>query len=438
MDFTPHTEAEVAEMLRAIGVSSIDELFRAIPETFAVEGGLKLPDGMSEAAVLARMNALAMKNVPVTCATSFLGAGAYDHYVPSAVHHLTGRGEFLTVYTPYQPELSQGTLQAQFEYQTMVAGILGMDVANASMYEGATGLAEACLMATRHARRPKVLVSRGVHPQYREVVRTYLGADRVVEAPLDPVTGATARVDVGSDIAAVVIQSPNFLGVVEDQQAFSDAAHAAGALSIATFTEALAFGLIEAPGNLGADLATGEGQSLGLPLSFGGPYIGFFAVKQPFVKVMPGRLIGRTRDAHGNPCYALTLAAREQHIRRERASSNICSNEGLCALAVAIHLSLLGKAGYAKLARYNHLRAEALKKRLADKGYAPAFTGPTFNEFAVRVPGRAADLVERLAASYVVPGYDLGQEDPAWGSLLLVNVTEQRSDADFDRLLAAL
>jgi glycine dehydrogenase subunit 1 len=441
MDFTPHTDAEVAEMLKVIGVPTIDDLFQAIPEIFQITTPLALPPALDEAQVLTYVRDLAAKNAGAS-ALSFLGAGAYDHYVPAAVHHLTSRGEFLTTYTPYQPEVSQGTLQAQFEYQTMVASLLGMDVANASMYEGSTGCAEAALMAVRHTRRPKVAVSRAVHPQYRDVLRTYLGNDAIVEVPFDA-TGATDLAALGAilgpDVGGVVLQSPNFLGVVEDLQAAADLAHGAGALMIATFTEALAYGMLEAPGNLGADLAAGEGQSLGLPLSWGGPYIGFFAVKQPFVKGMPGRLIGQTKDVNGKPCFALTLAAREQHIRRERASSNICTNEGLCALAVAIHLSLLGKTGLGRLARWNHHRAELLKARIAAlPGVSLPLSGPTFNEFVVRLPGPAADVVARLGRDGIVPGIDLGRFLPERADCLLIAVTEQRTDADFDRLIASL
>ncbi len=438
MDFTPHTDSEIAEMLAVIGVSSIEELFGGIPAAFKVQGQLNLPDALSEPEVLAHMRSLAGRNRP---APSFLGAGAYDHYVPSVVHHLTGRGEFLTAYTPYQPELSQGTLQAQFEYQTMVASLLGMDVANASMYEGATALAEACLMSQRHTRRAKVLVGRTVHPEYRDVLRTYVGAADVVEIPFD----ATGAIDfaglarlLDSTVAAVAVQTPNFLGVIEDFARISDMAHAAGALSVATFSEPLAFGLIEAPGNLGADLAAGEGQALGLPLSFGGPYVGMFAVKQPFVKGMPGRIIGQTVDSKGSPCYTLTLAAREQHIRRERASSNICSNEALCALAVAIHMSMLGRSGLAKLARYNHHRAERLKGMLAAAGLPVAVTGPTFNEFVVRLGRPASAIVDALNAKGLVAGLPLDRTDLGIEDGLLVAVTENRTDDDMTRLVEGL
>lgn len=439
MQFTPHTDAEVAEMLATIGVADIEALFDAIPADLRLREDLDLPGPMDEAAVARLMAADAARDATVDGVTSFLGAGAYDHFVPAAVRAVVARGEFLTSYTPYQPELSQGTLQAQFEFQTLVARLLGLDVANASMYEGATSLAEACLMARRHTRRTRVLVSRAVHPQYRAVLRTYLGPEDVVEVPFGP-DGATdpgaLSGSVGADVAAVVVQSPNFFGVVEDVSAAADMAHRHEALLVSTFTEPLAFGLCAPPGALGADVAAGEGQSLGLPLAFGGPYVGLFAVRQPLVKVMPGRLVGRTVDSRGTPCYTLTLAAREQHIRRARAGSNICTNEGLCAVAVAVYLSLLGRTGLQRLALYNHVRAERLKAMLRDvPGLSFPFSGPTFNEFVVRLPGLAAD---RLGSAGLVPGYPIGRDDPDLADCLLVTVTETRTDADFERLVVAL
>lgn len=439
MDFTPHTDSEIAEMLRVIGVSSIDDLFQEVPAVARILRGLDLPAGLPESEVEDRVRGLADRN-PMAATVSFLGAGAYDHYVPAAVGSLASRGEFLTSYTPYQAEVSQGTLQAQFEYQTMVASLLGMDVANASMYEGATACSEAALMCQRHTRRRKVLVSGAVHPQYRDVLRTYLGPNALQEIPWDG-RGSTDLAALGAalgpEVGGVVIQSPNFFGVVEDLAPMARLAHEAGALLVATFTEALAFGLVEAPGVLGADLAAGEGQSLGIPLSYGGPYVGFFAVKQPFVKGMPGRLIGMTRDARGNPCFTLTLAAREQHIRRERASSNICTNEGLCALRVAIHLSLLGREGYRRLARYNHHRAGLVRRRLAAiPGVEAAFDGPVFNEFVLRVPGKVEALLATGLERGIVPGQALGRFHGSLQDCLLVTVTEMRSDGDIDRLEA--
>jgi len=441
MDFTPHTEAEIAEMLKVIGVSSVEELFSVIPSEFKVQGCMKLPESMSEAEVLAYMKDLAAMNRTADQVPTFLGAGAYDHYVPAAIHHLVGRGEFLTGYTPYQPELSQGTLQAQFEYQSVVTQVLGMDVSNASMYEGATALAEACLMAQKHTRRRMIAVSEFVHPQYVEVLNTYLDPAEIIVIPggTDGATDiAAARAIVNDTVAGVVVQTPNFLGVVEDFRQFADLAHEAGAIAIATFTEALAFGLIDPPGNCGADICAGEGQSLGLPLAFGGPYVGMFAVKDGFVKGMPGRLIGRTKDHEGRDCYVLTLAAREQHIRRERASSNICSNEALCGLAVSIYMSMLGRNGYPKLAMLNHVRAEKLKKMLIAAGFILPFSGPTFNEFVVRIGGDAAGRVASMAAAGVVPGLALGCFRADLADCILVAVTEKTSDADFEALVSAL
>jgi glycine dehydrogenase subunit 1 len=439
MDFTPHTEAEIAEMLAAIGVSSIDEIFSVIPSEFKVKDCLNLPDSMSESDVLSYMKGLAAANN--TGVASFIGAGAYGHYVPAAIHHLLSRGEFLTGYTPYQPELSQGTLQAQFEYQSMVTQILGMEVSNASMYEGATALAEACLMAQRHTRRNLIAVSALIHPQYRQVLETYTDVADIVEIPAtaDGTTDfAAARAMMNDGISCIVIQTPNFLGVIEDLKPFSDMAHEFEALSIATFTEAMAFGLIEAPGRLGADICAGEGQSLGLPLSFGGPYVGMFAVNGPLVKSMPGRLIGKTKDHDGNDCYVLTLAAREQHIRRERASSNICSNEALCALAVAIYMSMLGKNGYPKLALLNHIKAEKLKKMLVADGFTLPFAGPTFNEFVVRIGKDADKAVADLVKEGVAAGFPLGTFCKDLNDCLLIAVTEQTSEKDMEKLISAL
>ncbi len=442
MQFIPHTEAEIEEMLRVIGVTDLDALFEVIPAEHRLRGDLDLPGPMDESEVARTMAAYAAKDATVDTITSFLGAGAYDHFVPAAVRAVVSRGEFLTSYTPYQPEMSQGTLQAQFEFQTMVARLLGLDVANASMYEGASALAEACLMARRHTRRDRVVVSRAVHPQYRAVLRTYLGVETITEVPwaLDGATDADALGDLaGPEVAAVVVQSPNFFGVVEDLSRAAEIAHRHESLLVATFTEPLAFGLCEPPGGQGADVAAGEGQSFGLPLGFGGPYVGLFAVRKSLVKIMPGRLVGRTVDARGTSCYTLTLAAREQHIRRARAGSNICTNEGLCALTVAVYLSLLGRTGLQRLALYNHMRAERLKRMLKGvPGLSLPFSGPTFNEFVVRLPEPASRVAERLARQGLVPGHPLGRDYADLRDCLLVAVTERRTDADFERLVAAL
>ena len=441
MKFTPHTKKQIEEMLKAIGVSNIDDLFADIPEEARVHGLLKLGAPLDERQVTEFMRSLARANKTVSNVTSFLGAGAYDHFCPAVIHHLLERGEFLTSYTPYQPELSQGTLQAQFEYQSMVAGLLGMDVANASMYEGATALAEACLLAKRYTRKSVVVLSKAVHPEYRQVVETYLGKEFVKEVGF-ALDGQTDRMALSSldmkDVACIVIQSPNFFGVIEELKCFADIAHENRALLVATFTEPLAFGLIEAPGVLGADIAAGEGQSFGIPLSFGGPYIGLFACKKGFIKYMPGRLVGMTVDKNGKECYVLTLAAREQHIRREHATSNICTNEGLCAIAVAIYLSLLGENGLRALAKYNHQHAERLKKALVDAGIAVAFSGPTFNEFVVDLKKDATEIFDRLKSQGIVPGLPLARFYKDLKNHLLITVTEKIEEKDFDRLVNSL
>lgn len=436
MDFTPHTEKEIKEMLEVIGVSSLSDLFSTVPSEVVLKDDLKLAEPLSEADLLRFFREVANYNQTVYSTTSFLGGGAYNHYCPSAINHILSRGEFYTAYTPYQPEVSQGTLQAQFEYQTMIASILGMDVSNASMYEGATAVAEACLLALRYTKKRKIVISKTINPQYRDVIRTYV--DCVIEVKWDE-TGGTDLKDletkVDDDTACVVIQSPNFFGVIEDVELQSSLAHKHNALMVVTFTEALAFGLIESPGKLGADIAAGEGQSLGLPLSFGGPYIGLFAVKQPLFKSMPGRIIGQTRDSKGRRCYCLTFAAREQHIRRARATSNICTNQGLCAIAVAIYLSLLGKVGFQRLARYNHYRAEKLKEILKRSGkVVETFSGPTFNEFVVRLVEDSKTFVQRCLQGGIVPGLQLDQFYPELKNCLLITVTEQNSDQDFEKL----
>jgi glycine dehydrogenase subunit 1 len=441
MKFTPHTDKQVKEMLQAIGVSDIEDLFADIPEEARVRGLLEIGEPLSEQEVTEIMRSLAKANKTVSDVTSFLGAGAYDHFCPAVIHHILERGEFLTSYTPYQPELSQGTLQAQFEYQSMVAGLLGMDVANASMYEGATALAEACLLAKRWTRKGKVLVSRTVHPEYRQVLETYLGKDFVNEVGFasDGQTDKDALFSLDTkDVACIVIQSPNFFGVVEDIKSFADFAHDKGCLLVATFTEPLAFGLIESPGALGADIAAGEGQSFGIPLSFGGPYVGLFACKKEFLKTMPGRLVGITVDKQGRECYVLTLAAREQHIRRANATSNICTNEGLCAIAVAIYLSLLGEDGLRMLAEYNHLHAERLKKALRDAGIKIAFSAPTFNEFVVDLNKDATEICDQLKEEGIVAGLPLARFYKDLKSYLLITVTEKTRQKDFDRLINAL
>ncbi|MDI6871514.1 MAG: aminomethyl-transferring glycine dehydrogenase subunit GcvPA [Bacillota bacterium] len=442
MNFLPHTERERAEMLKACGVKSVEELFAPIPEAVRLRRPLDLPGPLSEMELAGHLQALAGRNTPTNGLLSFLGAGAYEHYVPAAVGQLTGRAEFYTAYTPYQPEVSQGTLQAIYEFQSYVAALTGLDVANASLYDGATAVAEAAAMALAHTRRTEVLIGANVHPEYREVLKTYTRQWEVTvrelpapEGALDP---AAAAAQVSEQTAAVIVQNPNFFGLVEAGEELAQAAHAKGALLIVV-ANPVSLGLLEAPGAYGADLCVGEGQPLGNPLGFGGPYVGFMAARESLVRRMPGRIVGATVDRDGRRGFVLTLQTREQHIRREKATSNICSNEALCALAFTVHLSLLGPQGLKELAELCLQKAHYAADRLsALPGFKLAFPGPFFHEFVVRVPGPAEELAERLAARGILPGLPLGRFYPDLTDALLVCVTETKSKAAIDRLVEAL
>ncbi len=432
MRYLPHTEAEIAEMLRVVGAERLEDLFAAVPAGCRLDRPLALPEPLSEPELLRHAAGLAG---PAPAHRVFLGAGAYDHHVPAAIPPLFSRAEFLTAYTPYQPEVSQGTLQAIYEYQTLVSRLLGMEISNASVYDGASALAEALLLAIRVTRRHRVALSRAVHPAYRQVVRTYLepGGYEIVELPW-AADGRTdlSGLDAEEDLAAVAVQSPNFFGCIEDLEAACGATRARGGLAVVTFTEALAYGLLRSPGACGADLACGEGQSLGLPLSFGGPYLGIFTARQRFLRQMPGRLVGRTDDRDGRPGFVITLATREQHIRREKATSNICSNQNLCALTAAAYLALLGKTGIRELARLNRDKAEYLKAGLVRAGAEVPLAAPTFHEFVVHLPPGAP---ERLRDRGFVPGLPLGPLFPELEGAHLVCVTETKSREDLDAFL---
>ncbi|MEX2009783.1 MAG: aminomethyl-transferring glycine dehydrogenase subunit GcvPA, partial [Dongiaceae bacterium] len=376
-------------------------------------------------------------------APSFLGAGAYRHHLPAAVDHLIQRGEFLTSYTPYQPEVTQGTLQYLFEFQTQVALLTGMDVANASMYDGATATAEAVLMAQRVTRRGRAVLSGGLHPHYREITKTHarlLGLDIAAAAP-DPGGAEDLAAMVDADTSCVVVQYPSFFGHVRDLRGLVEACHAAGALLVVAVAEVVALGALMPPGAMGADIVTAEGQSLGNSLSFGGPYVGLFATRDRYVRQMPGRLVGETVDADGRRGWVLTLSTREQHIRREKATSNICTNSGLCALAFTIHLALLGEAGFARLAALNHATAVRLAERLAEVPGVEVVNDSFFNEFTVRLRRPAAAVVDALAVRGVLGGVPLSRfytDDAALAPLMLVAATETNSDADIDALVGAL
>ncbi len=426
MRYHPHTPEDVRAMLDTIGAKSVEELFRSIPAKLRLKRPLDVPPAADEIALFAEFGRLAARNA--VAHPPFVGAGAYAHHVPPAVDQLLLRGEFFTAYTPYQPEISQGTLTALFEWQTFTCLLTGMEVSNASMYDGATATAEAALMATRLTGRTKIVVSAAVHPEYRRVLATYLRAshDAIVTVPF----GGDGRTDLGAlakavdaDTAAVIVGYPNFLGVVDDLPGAAAVARKAGALAISVTAEAVALGMLQAPGALGADVAVGTMQSFGNPVSFGGPAPGFFATREANVRQMPGRVCGATLDKHGRRGFVLTLSTREQHIRREKATSNICTNSGLCALAATIHLTLLGKKGLAELARVNFARARLLRDAMARAGFPLAFSGPTFNEMAFRI-GDADAVVARLAKRGIAAGVPLARFYPddarAKGALLCV------------------
>ena len=444
MRYIPNTEADRRQMLEAIGVGAVGELFADIPEALRLKRPLKIPPALAEADVVKRLRALAGRNADAERYNSFLGAGCYDHYSPAVIGHLVLRGEFLTAYTPYQPEISQGTLQALFEYQTLVCQLTGMDVSNASMYEGASATAEAILMAHRITGRNEVVVARTVHPEYRQVARTYtaqLGLvfreAAVTEAGATDLGAATQAL--GPQTACLVVQSPNFFGGVEDLAPLAEAAHAVGALCLVVVAEPIALGLLKSPGECGADLVAGEGQGLGTGLNYGGPALGFLATREQYVRHIPGRLVGQTVDREGRTGYVLTLATREQHIRREKATSNICTAESLIALMASIYLVSLGPQGLREVALQNLRKAAYAKDRVAKvPGCGLRFRGPTFNEFIVRTQKKPAALLAKLRKQQIIGGLELGRFYPELADCLLVCVTEQKTRADIDALCAAL
>ncbi len=430
-------------MLRAIGAASVEELFASIPEE--VRRPPKLPAPLSEIEIRRLFGSLASKNANARETAFFLGGGLYHHYVSAIADQMLYRAEWLTAYTPYQPEVSQGTLQSIFEFQTHICLLTGLDVANASLYEGASALVEALLMAERSTKgRKRAVLSAGIHPEYRETVRTYfanLNLD-VVEAPLNA-EGSTdaAGLEAAVDDAtfAVAIQSPNFFGVVEDWSVGSGVARAKGALSIAVVAEAISMALLATPASGGADIACGEAQSLGVPMGNGGPLVGFLACRTAHQRQIPGRLVGETCDAEGRRAFCLTLSTREQHIRREKATSNICTNQGLMALAANIHMSLLGKHGLREVALQSHAKAEYLKGEIARvSGYRLPLAGPTFNEFLVEAPEPAQALLSRLAARGILAGVPLSRYDSREPKKFLVAVTEMNTKEEMDRLVAEL
>jgi len=440
MRYLPLTPADRAQMLATVGAKSIDDLYAGVPDGALLKEPVALPAHQSEMAVERLMKLLASCNIPAGKTAFFVGAGAYRHHVPASVDHLIQRSEFLTTYTPYQPEIAQGTLQALYEFQTQVAMLTGMEVANASMYDGSTGMAEAALMAARVTRRKRVVLSGGVHPHYVETVRTTCvaaGLDIVVLPPAIDDEAAVTKA-LGADVAAVIVQSPNVFGTITDLKPIADDAHAGGALLVAGFTEALAFGLIEPAGAMGADIVVGEGQSIGNALSFGGPYVGLFATREKFVRQAPGRLAGETVDADGQRGFVLTLSTREQHIRREKATSNICTNSGLCTLAWTAHMTLLGAAGLRRLAELNHETACDLADALGDVPGVEVLSPRFFNEFALKLPMRADKALDRLVEKGVIGGVPYSRLAPGMDDVLLVCATETNTPEDIGAYAAAL
>ena len=442
MRYLPHTPQDREDMLTKIGVSSVGELFADIPQDKVLDGLVDLPRRKTEMEVERFLSNLSNRNVPASSVPFFVGAGAYKHHVPASVDHLIQRSEFLTSYTPYQPEIAQGTLQYMFEFQTQVARLTAMDVANASMYDGSTGCGEAVLMAHRVTRRRKAILSGGLHPHYAAVVRTISGmaGDAATSLPPDIFAHENIIATIDKDTSCVVVQSPDVFGNLRDLQPIADACHANGALLIAVFTEAVSLGLVRAPGDMGADIVVGEGQSIGNALTFGGPYVGLFATREKLIRQMPGRLCGETVDANGKRGFVLTLSTREQHIRREKATSNICTNSGLCALAFSIHMTLLGGTGLRQLARVNHANAVKLADMLAGVSGVEVLNQTFFNEFTIRVKGDAAALVESMAARGVLGGVPVSRLLPNAGldDLLIVASTEVNTDEDRATFVAAL
>ncbi|MEJ0066948.1 MAG: aminomethyl-transferring glycine dehydrogenase subunit GcvPA [Caulobacteraceae bacterium] len=442
MRYLPLTPADRAEMLAVIGAPNIDALFADVPASARLAGPVDLPPHQGELEVERAMGRLAARNRPAGAGPFFCGAGAYRHHVPASVDHLIQRSEFLTSYTPYQPEIAQGTLQVLFEFQTQVAALTGLPVANASLYDGSTACAEAVMMAARATRRSKAVLSGGLHPHYAEACWTLAHAAGVKTDRLAAAVDAEAAVidAIDADTACVVVQTPNVFGTVTDVSAIAEAAHAAGALLVVVTTEAVSYGLLKSPGEMGADIAVAEGQSIGNPLTFGGPYVGLFACREALTRQMPGRLCGETVDAEGKRGFVLTLSTREQHIRREKATSNICTNSGLCALAFSIHMTLLGEAGLRQLAKINHARARLLRDTLAAIPGVEVLTPRFFNEFAVRLPKPAAAVVNALAADGIIAGVPVSRLDPHAGldDVLLVCATETTAHVDIADFAEAL
>jgi glycine dehydrogenase subunit 1 len=434
-NYIPNTPDEIQEMLGAIGVKTVEDLFDEIPPELRLQSNLKIKAGVSEVEMFRHLSQLAKENQTVDEAVCFLGAGAYDHIVPAVIDHILLRGDFFTAYTPYQPEVSQGTLQAIYEFQSLISSLTGMDQANASMYEGASSTAEAINMATSHSRKNRVLVTQTLHPEYRRVIQSLcqsLGTE-IINVPYEDGTTDLNRVQdlIDNQTAAIVVQYPNFFGCVEDIERIGEIAHEHKALLIVV-ANPISLALLEAPGNLGADIVSGEGQPLGLPLSFGGPYVGFLAANKPLLRKMPGRIVGQTKDVDGKTGYVLTLQAREQHIRREKASSNICSNQALMALNATVYMSLMGKDGLKEVALQSFQKAHYLKRQLSNlREIEFPYTASFFNELVIRVPN-ARKVLAKMAKKGIFAGILLDNYFAGLKDHILVAVTEKRTKTEID------
>lgn len=444
MRYIPHTLQDIKEMLAASGLKDIEDLFKSVPATARLQNKLNLPAPLSEPELLRHMNDLGSRNIPVSRVLSFLGAGSYKHYTPAAVPAIAGRSEWVTPYTPYQPEISQGTLQAIFEYQTMICNLTGMEVVNASHYDGATSTAEAALMAINKTKRDKIIVSSALHPEYRGTIETILGPGKkeIIKAPFSEngqINPNTLREITNKNTAGIIIQSPNFFGIIEDLEELSKVAADNGAMFIVTITDPTCLGILKGPGEFNADIVTAEGQAFGGGLNFGGPCLGIFATREKLVRAMPGRISGMTNDQDGKRGFVLTMSTREQHIRREKATSNICSNEALLATTAAIHLALLGKEGLREVANINLSNAEYLKSELSKlDGVSIPFNGPTYNEFVIRVDRDIEKLIKNLAGKGIFAGVPLECWYPELKNHLLVCTTECHVKEDLDCFIKSL
>lgn len=441
--YIPNTPLDEQEMLKEIGLESIDQLFNDIPGDVLLKRELNIPESKSELEVTTYLKSLADKNCSLSELTSFLGAGAYDHYIPSVVDAIISRSEFYTSYTPYQPEISQGTLQYIFEFQTLICKLTGMDIANASLYDGGTAITEAALMACASSRKDEIIISTGVNPQARRILKTYAHAQHLKVVEVDTKDGVTDQEAleklVSDNTAAVIVQNPNFFGIIEDLKSIGEIAHKGKKTSFIASVNPIALGLLKRPGELGVDVVVGEGQPLGISLSFGGPYLGFMATKKDYMRKLPGRIVGETTDLDGKRSFVLTLSAREQHIRREKATSNICSNQGINSLAATVYMVTLGKEGLREVATQCVKKAHYAFNELTKSGkYKPLFNKPFFNEFALVSDKDVDELNKELRKENIMGGYNLGNEYPQYKNAVLYAVTEKRTKAEIDKLASVL